>query len=157
MRSGDNMAGLKLSSPEFSHGEKIPRKYGYKQKNVNPQLEIDGVPSETKSLALVMDDPDAVEPAGKVWDHWVVWNIEPNTSQIGEDETPPGAVEGKNDYGDWGYGGPNPPDKEHTYRFKLYALDTTINLRRNSKKEDLEEAMEGHIIEKTVLEGTYAP
>ncbi|MFW5945293.1 MAG: YbhB/YbcL family Raf kinase inhibitor-like protein [Candidatus Natronoplasma sp.] len=151
------MAGLELRSPKFSHGESIPTRYGYTEDNVNPQLEISGVPSKTESLALVMDDPDAVEPAGKVWDHWVVWNIEPNTSQIGEDETPPGAVEGKNDYGEWGYGGPNPPDKEHTYKFKLYALNTVIDLRRNAKKEDLEEAMEGHIIEKAVLEGTYAP
>jgi len=157
MRSRDNMTNLKLGSPEFSHGEKIPRKYGYTEKNVNPPLEISGIPDETESLALVMDDPDAVKPAGKVWDHWVVWNIEPNTSQIGEDESPPGAVEGTNDYGERGYGGPNPPDREHTYKFKLYALDTNIDLQPKSTKKELEKEMEGHIIEKTVLEGTYAP
>ncbi len=151
------MANLDLSSPEFSHGEAIPKKYGYTEENVNPPLEISGVPEGTESLALVMDDPDAIEPAGKVWDHWVVWNIEPNTSQIGEDEIPPGSVEGKNDYGERGYGGPNPPDKEHTYRFKLYALDDTVDLPPKSTKEKLEKEMEDHIIEKTVLEGTYSP
>lgn len=151
------MSELKLKSPEFKDGERIPRKYGYEENDINPPLEISGVPGEAESLALVMDDPDAIEPAGKVWDHWVIWNIEPNTSQIGEDETPPGAVEGKNDYGGQGYGGPNPPDKEHTYKFKLYALDTTIDLPRNSKKDELEEKMEGHILDKTLLEGTYTP
>ncbi len=151
------MSDLELSSPEFSHGEEIPRKFGYTEENVNPPLDISGVPSKTQSMALVMDDPDAVEPAGKVWDHWVVWNIEPNTSQIGEDEKPPGAVEGKNDYGERGYGGPNPPDKRHTYKFKLYALDRNIDLPPKSTKHDLEKEMEGHVIAKTVLEGTYAP
>jgi len=151
------MKDLELSSPEFSHGAPIPRKYGYTEENVNPPLEISGVPEGTVSLALVMDDPDAIEPAGKVWDHWVVWNIEPNTSQIGEDETPPGSVEGKNDYGERGYGGPNPPDKEHTYKFKLYALDDTVDLPPKATKEELEKEMKGRILEKTVLEGTYAP
>ncbi len=151
------MAGLKLRSPAFDHGERIPRKYGYTERDINPPLRIGGVPDGTKSLALVMDDPDAVEPAGKIWDHWVVWNIEPNTSQIGEDETPPGAVEGKNDYGDRGYGGPNPPDGEHTYKFKLYALDTVLDVPPGAKKERLRKEMKGHVIEKTLLEGTYAP
>ncbi len=151
------MTGLKLVSLEFDDGEKIPRKYGYEVENINPPLEISGVPDDTKSLALIMDDPDAVKPAGKVWDHWVIWNIEPNTSQIGEDEVPPGAVEGKNDYNEQGYGGPNPPDREHTYKFKLYALDRTIDLPRNSKKEDLEDEMKGHILDKALLEGTFKP
>lgn len=151
------MPELKLSSPAFDHGERIPRRYGYTEEDVNPPLEISGVPEGTRSLALVMDDPDAVEPAGKIWDHWVVWNIEPNTSHIGEGETPPGAVEGENDYGHKGYGGPNPPDGEHTYKFKLYALDTVLDVPPNSKKKELEKEMKGHVIEKTLLEGTYAP
>ncbi len=151
------MAGLKLTSPAFEDGERIPEKYGYNEEDVNPPLEIRNVPDEAESLALVMDDPDAVEPAGKVWDHWVLWNIEPNTGQIYEDETPPGSVEGKNDYGDQGYGGPNPPDKEHTYKFKLYALDKTIDLRRGATKDDLREEMKGHVVDKALLEGTYAP
>lgn len=151
------MAELELKSPAFAHGEKIPRRFGYTEEDVNPPFEIRGVPEGTRSLALVMDDPDAVEPAGKIWDHWVLWNIEPNTSQIGEDEKPPGAVEGKNDYGDRGYGGPNPPDGEHTYKFKLYALDTVLDLPPGAKKEELRKEMKGHVIDKTLLEGTYAP
>ncbi len=151
------MAGLELTSPAFEDGERIPAKYGYNEEDVNPPLKIRNIPSEAESLALVIDDPDAVEPAGKVWDHWVLWNIEPNTGQIYKDETPPGSVEGKNDYGDHGYGGPNPPDKEHTYKFKLYALDKTLDLRRGATKDDLREKMKGHVIEKALLEGTYAP
>ncbi len=151
------MTEMDLSSPVFEHGEEIPRKYGYTEENKNPPLEIKGVPDETKSLVLIMDDPDAVEPAGKVWDHWVLWNIEPNTTEIPEDETPPGAVEGKNDYGERGYGGPNPPDKEHTYKFKLYAIDKTLELPPSSTKEDVRKAIKGHVVDKTLLEGTYAP
>ncbi|MBS3816309.1 MAG: YbhB/YbcL family Raf kinase inhibitor-like protein [Candidatus Thermoplasmatota archaeon] len=148
---------MKLSSPAFSDGEKIPRKYGYTEEDVNPPLEINGVPEDARSLALVMDDPDAVEPAGKVWDHWVIWNIEPNTREIRESESPPGVVEGKNDYGNRGYGGPNPPDKEHTYKFKLYALDKILDIPPSSTKDELRKAMKGHVLDKTLLEGRYAP
>ena len=148
---------IELKSTAFSHGEKIPRKDGYTEKNVNPPLEINGVPDEAESLVLIMDDPDAMEPAGKVWDHWVLWNIEPNTRDIPEGETPPGAVEGRNDYGQRGYGGPNPPDREHTYKFKLYALDKTLKLPPSSTKADVRESIKGHVLDKTLLEGTYAP
>ena len=151
------MSELKLDSPKFSDGGKIPRKYGYMNKNINPPLEISGVPDKTESLALVMDDPDAMEPAGKIWDHWVIWDISPEIEIIEEDDVPRGAVEGKNDYKKLGYGGPNPPDKEHTYIFKLYALDTKLDLKQGSTKDDLEDAMKGHILDKTKLTGTYAP
>lgn len=151
------MSELKLVSPKFSDGEKISRKYGYTNKNINPPLEISGVPDKTESLALVMDDPDAMEPAGKIWDHWVIWNISPEIEIIEEDDVPRGAVEGKNDYKKLGYGGPNPPDKEHTYIFKLYALDTKLDLKEGSTKDDLEDAMKGHELDKTKLIGTYAP
>ncbi len=151
------MSELKLTSLEFSEGEKIPRKYGYTNENINPPLEISGVPDNTRSLALVMDDPDAMEPAGKIWDHWVIWNINPEIKIIEEDDTPEGSIEGKNDYKKLGYGGPNPPDKEHTYIFKLYALDTELDLSKGSTKDDLEDAMKGHVIDKTKLTGTYAP
>ncbi|MFP3872462.1 MAG: YbhB/YbcL family Raf kinase inhibitor-like protein [Candidatus Natronoplasma sp.] len=151
------MSGMELSSPAFSHGGKIPRKYGYTEENVSPPLEINGVPAEAGSLILIMDDPDAVEPAGKVWDHWVLWNIEPNTRDIPEGETPPGAVEGKTDYGERGYGGPNPPDKEHTYKFKLYAVDKTLDIPPSSTKDDVRKAIKGHVLDKALLEGRYAP
>ncbi len=153
----NTMTDLQLSSPAFDNGERIPEKYGYTEQNVNPPLRIDGVPDGTVSLALVMDDPDAEPVAGKVWDHWVVWNIDPSVSIIEENSVPQGAVEGETDYGEIGYGGPNPPDQEHTYVFKLYALDTGLELAEGATKEELEEAMDGHILEETRLEGTYAP
>jgi len=146
-----------LTSSKFSDGEAIPEKYGYKRENVNPPLKIKGVPDSAGSLALVMDDPDAMKPAGKVWDHWVVWNIDPDTTIIKEGQAPKGATEGKNDYGENVYGGPNPPDGEHTYNFKLYALDTTLDIPSGSTKKDLEKAMMGHIIDKTKLTGTFKP
>lgn len=151
------MEKLKLTSPAFKDGETIPRKYGYTKENVSPPLEISGVPPNVKSLVLVMDDPDAVEPAGKVWDHWVLWNIDPETKTIPEAKPPTGAEEGMTDYGERGYGGPNPPDREHEYRFKLYALDKTLDLPPTATKKDVEKAMEGHILDETLFTGTYAP
>ncbi|MFC6987742.1 YbhB/YbcL family Raf kinase inhibitor-like protein [Haloplanus sp. GCM10025708] len=151
------MTTLQLTSPAFANDDPIPDKYGYTTENVNPPLEIDGVPEETQSLVLVLDDPDAVEPAGKIWDHWVVWNIDPTTSTITEDWNASGAVQGRNDYGERGYGGPNPPDREHTYRFRLFALNQRLNLDADTTKDQLESAMDGKVIAETQLEGTYAP
>lgn len=151
------MTALRLTSPAFASGDRIPEQYGYRARNVNPPLSVSGVPEDAESLALVVDDPDAVKPAGKVWDHWVVWNVDPATTEIPEDWTPTGATEGKNSYGERGYGGPNPPDREHTYRFRLYALDTALDLDAGATKTDLEAAMEGHVLDETVLTGTYAP
>ncbi len=148
---------MQLSSPAFDDGEPIPEKYGYEADDVNPPLEITDVPDDAASLALVMDDPDAREPAGKVWDHWVVWNVDPDTTEIPEDWDASGAVEGTNDYGGTGYGGPNPPDKRHEYQFQLYALDTTIDLDSGATKEDLEERMPNHILAEAGLSGTYEP
>ena len=109
-----------------------------------------------------MDDPDAMGAVGKVWVHWVIWNINPDTKQFND------ALEGMTDFGELGYGGPAPPDKRHTYVFKLYALDCILDLpvethvegqgwMSSSTKADVEKAMEGHIIEQTQLTGTYAP
>lgn len=151
------MAPLDLSSSAFADGAPIPDQYGYTERDVNPPLEIEDVPIETESLALVMDDPDAVEPAGKIWDHWVVWNIDPEMTSIPEGWDAAGAVEGQNDFGGLGYGGPNPPDREHTYRFTVYALDTTLELDSTATKTDLENAIEGHVLAEATLEGTYAP
>jgi hypothetical protein len=148
---------LRITSPAFADGARIPRQYGYTADNVNPPLEIDGVPDGSEALALVMDDPDAIEPAGKVWDHWVVWNVPPDTTTILEDWNAGAAVEGVNDYGERGYGGPNPPDREHTYRFRLYALDGRLPLDAGSTADELERAMEGVVIGEAHLEGTYAP
>lgn len=152
---GPAMTDLSLTSPAFDDGGPIPEEYGYEEQNVNPPLHVAGVPEEAASLALVMDDPDAKPVAGKVWDHWVLYNIPAETTQIREDEAP--GVEGANDFGEAGYGGPNPPDKEHTYVFTLYALDTELDLSQGATKEEVENAMEGHVLAKDVLEGTYAP
>ena len=117
------MGNLKLTSSAFSDGEEIPRECGYKNGNKVPPLTVSGIPEGTKSLSLIMDDPDAMEPAGKVWVHWVMWNIDPtNTELFVENLT----REGMTDFGEVGYGGPAPPDKRHTYVFKLYALDSEL-------------------------------
>ena len=104
-----------------------------------------------------MDDPDAMGAVGKVWVHWVIWNIEPNTTEISEGSTPSGSIEGKTDFGEIGYGGPAPPDKRHTYDFKLYALETKLDLQKGTTKAQLEEAMDGKIISQTILKGTFTP
>ena len=146
------MGNLKLTSSAFSDGGEIPREYGYKNGNKVPPLTVSGIPVGTKSLALIMDDPDAMEPAGKVWVHWVAWNIEPTTTEL-ENLT----TEGMTDFGEVGYGGPAPPDKRHTYVFKLYALDSELDLPDKSTKADVEKAMEGHTVDQAKLTGTYAP
>ena len=145
------MGNLQLTSSAFSYGDEIPRQFGYKNGNEEPPLTINGIPEGTKSLALIMDDPDAMGAVGKVWVHWVVWNINPDTKRFND------ALEGMTDFGEQGYGGPAPPDKRHTYVFKLYALDSMLEIPNESSKADVEKAMEGHIIEQTSLEGTYVP
>ena len=109
-----------------------------------------------------MDDPDAMGAVGKVWVHWVIWNISPGALkefQYENSQTPEiiQSDKGMTDFGEVGYGGPAPPDKRHTYVFKLYALDSWLDLPEGSTKSELEKAMEGHIIEQTQLTGTYAP
>ncbi len=149
------MTSLTLSSPAFDEMERIPDRYGYEEENVNPPLTIENVPDGAASLALVMDDPDAEPVAGKVWDHWVLYSIPPTVSEIREGAAP--GIAGQNDYGEPGYGGPNPPDGEHTYVFTVYALDTELDLDPGATKAELESVIDGHVIEKDVLRGTYAP
>ena len=148
---------MKLTSSAFENGGVIPRKYGYKNGNFSPPLKIEDVPDKTKSLALIMDDPDAMGAVGKIWVHWVVWNIDNNTEEFQENSIPLGCIEGTTDFNEVGYGGPAPPDKEHTYIFKLYALDEKLNIKNGSTKNQLEDVMKGHIIAETKLEGKYAP
>jgi len=148
---------MQLTSTGFSDGGEIPLELGYKKQNEPPALSINGIPEGTKSLALIMDDPDAMGAVGKVWVHWVVWNIDPTKPFITGNPRESGFVEGMTDFGEVGYGGPAPPDKRHTYVFKLYALDSKLDLPEGSTKSELEKAMEGHIIEQTTLTGTYAP
>lgn len=148
---------MNLTSDAFGDGERIPPKHSCDGANVNPPLDISGVPPKTKSLVLIMDDPDvpkSVRPDG-MWVHWVVWNIDPATESISEDSVPVGAVEGMTDFGQPGYGGPCPPDREHRYFFKLYALDTEISLPSSATKIKVEQAMKGHILAQTELVGLY--
>ncbi|HSG73982.1 MAG TPA: YbhB/YbcL family Raf kinase inhibitor-like protein [Nitrosopumilaceae archaeon] len=151
------MVKITLESPAFTSGEEIPKKYGYKFDNLSPPLKIGSVPSDSKSLALVMDDPDAMGAVGKVWVHWIMWNIDPSTTDISEGSSPSGSIEGKTDFGEIGYGGPAPPDKRHTYVFKLYALKTKLDLKKGATKAELEKEMSDQIISQTSLKGTFAP
>jgi Raf kinase inhibitor-like YbhB/YbcL family protein len=151
------MTSMKLESSSFENGGKMPKQFGYKNGNVSPSLIISEVPESTKSLALIMDDPDAMGAVGKVWVHWVLWNIPIEIKKIDENSIPENSIEGETDFGEIGYGGPAPPDKEHTYIFKLYALDTVLNLSKNSTKKDVETSMKDHIIDETKLTGKYTP
>lgn len=148
-----------LTSPAFADDGIIPKKYGYKHGNTSIPLKISGIPQGTASLAMIMDDPDAMGAVGKVWVHWVLWNISPESVvEIKEDYIPSGCLEGETDFGAVGYGGPAPPDKEHTYVFTLYALDNTLNIAKGSTKAQVEEAISHiHTMEKTVLKGRYSP
>ncbi|MFX1532967.1 MAG: YbhB/YbcL family Raf kinase inhibitor-like protein [Promethearchaeota archaeon] len=146
------MSNFKLTSPAFNHEELIPRKYTCQGEDVNPELHIEAVPEDTKSLVLIMDDPDA--PIG-TWDHWVVYNIDPTISKIPENSVPPNAMQGRNSWKRNNYGGPCPPFGTHRYYFKLYALDTVLNLPIKSNKKVVEGAMKGHILAEAVLMGKY--
>ena len=148
---------MKLESSAFENGKVIPSKYGYKTENLSPPLQISEIPEGTKSLVLIMDDPDAMGAVGKVWVHWVLWNISSDTKEIFETSIPNNSVEGKTDFDEIGYGGPAPPDKEHTYIFKLYALDEILNLKQGAIKTEVEELMEKHILTEAILEGKFAP
>ena len=148
---------MKLESSAFENGKVIPSKYGYKTENLSPPLQISEIPEGTKSLVLIMDDPDAMGAVGKVWVHWVLWNISSDTKEIFENSIPNNSVEGKTDFDEIGYGGPAPPDKEHTYICKLYALDEILNLKQGAIKTEVEELMEKHILTEAILEGKFAP
>ena len=161
-----------LTSSAFEHNGMIPKKFTCDGSteltagggNINPELLIQNVPAEAKSLALILDDPDA---PGGTFTHWTVWNIAASREAslapegrdpfvvIKEGSKPPGSVEGKTDFGRVGYGGPCPPSGTHRYFFKLYALDTLLNLPQGAPRRELEAAMEQHILAHTELMGTY--
>ena len=141
---------LIIKSSAFVNNGPIPSKYTCDGQDVNPPLSIEGIPQGTQSLALTVDDPDA--PMG-TWDHWIVWNIPPS-DEIRENTTP--GIEGMNDFRKHSYGGPCPPSGTHRYFFKVYALDARLSLSPNSRKKDLEKAMEGHILAKGETLGRYS-
>jgi Raf kinase inhibitor-like YbhB/YbcL family protein len=143
---------MKISTHAFSERRPIPERFTADGKNINPPLAISGVPKEAKSLVLIVDDPDA--PMG-VWNHWLVWNIKPDTTVIKENSVPRGAVVGRNDAGTAKYVGPAPPRGTHRYFFRLYALDTKLDLPVGSTRPDLDQAMQQHILARAELLGRY--
>jgi Raf kinase inhibitor-like YbhB/YbcL family protein len=148
---------MKISSPVFEENGSIPEKYGADFENVNPPLLIQEVPDGTVSLALIMDDPDIPEKFGiPVFDHWIVFNIPPTTEIIGENWGVEG-VQGAGTRGESKYMGPRPPDREHRYFFRVYALDTMLDLPEGTNREGLTRAMAGHIVGEAELMGRYAP
>jgi hypothetical protein len=146
------MSTLTIASPAFKHTSGIPAKYTCDGEDMNPALVIENIPAGAKSLALIVDDPDA--PRG-MWVHWVVWNIRTDTKDIKENSVPAGAVQGMNDFRKLDYGGPCPPSGTHRYFFKLYALDVVLDLKSGSKKAGLEHAMKGHLLAQAELIGLY--
>ena len=188
------MSEFCIISEDFKEGEEIPKKFGYKHGNEKPDIAIGGIPDGTKTLAVIMDDPDAMGAVGKVWVHWLTYgnyNFDPekndsiskmneseyltkeifaeykktgDLNDLSEKKIPKkfrpithAHAAGKTDFGECRYGGPAPPDKRHTYIFKVYALDTYLHLKEGYSKQELEDAMKGHIIAEAKLTGTYAP
>jgi Raf kinase inhibitor-like YbhB/YbcL family protein len=143
---------LTLSSPAFQNGDELPQKYTCDANEVNPELDIAGLPSGTESLALILEDPDA--PDG-TYTHWIVFNIDPATTNIAENSVPEGAFEGSSSDQRATYMPPCPPEGSHKYIFKLFALDTMIEGNHELNGEALYSAMEGHILEQTELMTTY--
>lgn len=143
---------MKLTSSAFEDNGSIPSQYTCDGKNMSLPLEISDVPAEAKSLALIVDDPDA--PSGD-WVHWVVWNISAEIPSIAENVVPAGAVQGKTSFGTNKWGGPCPPSGVHHYQFKLYALDSMLDIPASTDKAGLEKAMADHTIAQTTLVGLY--
>ncbi len=149
---------IQITSTAFAEGQPIPQKYTCAGPDVSPPLQWTNAPAGAKSLALIADDPDA--PMG-TWVHWVIYNLPPATTALAENmpqspELTDGAKQGINDFRQTGYGGPCPPSGQpHRYFFKVYALDVTLNLKSGATKEELLKAMEGHVLAKGQLMGTY--
>ena len=152
---------MTITSPVFRHEGAIPARYTCEGDDVSPPLAFGSVPPAAKGLALIVDDPDAPDPAApkRVWVHWVMYNLPPTTKELPEgvraDALPAGTRVGKNDWGNAGYGGPCPPIGRHRYFHKLYALDTVLEDLNQPNKATLEKAMQGHIVGEATLMGTY--
>ena len=145
-------AKMKITSSAFQEGAEIPSKFTCDGADTSPPLQIADIPSEAKSLALIVDDPDA--PSG-LFTHWLVWNIPPQTSSVREGSAPKG-VQGTNDFGKSGYGGPCPPSGTHRYYFKVFALDRELDLPFGAKRGQLDAAMKGHVVAQGDLIGRYS-
>lgn len=157
----EQVGELSLEAADFDDGERMPASVGYANENENPELQISGVPDEAESLVLVCDDPDARPVVGFTFDHWLVWDVDPDTGTIprnwdpSEDE----ATVGYNDFVEDAYAGPSPPDEAHDYRFKLLALDSELGLAPEARKAvvQMTAAMEAEVLAATQLVGEYAP
>ncbi len=145
---------MELLSPAFKHNDSIPKKYSCQGENISPPLQWKNSPAKTISFVLIMDDPDAPNGA---WDHWILFNIPKNKLELPENITTlsDGISYGKNSWGNLSYGGPCPPNGEHRYYFKLYALDVLLDLPSGVDKETLENAMKGHVVASAELMGRY--
>jgi hypothetical protein len=151
-------ATVTLTSKAFPEGGSIPRQYTCEGEDTAPPLEWSGLPAGTKSVALIIDDPDAPDPKApkRTWVHWVLYDIPPSTAGLQEGGAlPAGARAGKNDWGRTGYGGPCPPTGRHRYIHKLYALDALLGDLGQPTKAELEQAMKGHVLAEGRLVGTY--
>lgn len=152
---------LELTSPAFNPGAAIPARYTCEGQDVAPPLQWSDIPDGTRSLVLIVDDPDAPDPAAPrmTWVHWVLYNLPPALQGLPEGATardlPPGSGEGLNDWKRTGYGGPCPPIGRHRYFFKLYALDTPLEGLDKPNKAEVEAAMAGHVLDQAQLMGTY--
>lgn len=143
-----------ITSPQFEGGQEIPRKFTCDGFDMNPEFQIQNVPAEAKSLALIVEDPDA---PGGTFTHWTVWNIKPDTTLIKEESMPPGSTEGRTDFGRTGFGGPCPPQGAgaHRYFFRLYALDRRLDLPPGSSRSELAAELGRGCLAKAELIGTY--
>lgn len=146
-------SSISVTTPAFQAGGDVAAKFTCNGANVNPELRINGVPSEAKSLVLIVDDPDA--PRG-LFTHWIVWNIDPKATDIGENSAPTGGIQGTNDFGKRNYGGPCPPSGTHRYFFKIYALDTKLDLKPSARRAELDAAMRGHTLAQGELMARYS-
>jgi len=144
---------MKLKSSAFVNNSNLPAKYTCDGQRINPPLLISDVPKEAKSLALIFEDPDA---PSKTFIHWILWNIDPTTTEISENSIPTNAKQGTTSAGSTGYFSPCPPSGTHHYIFKLYALDIVLNLTPNAGKDNLEQAMQGHILDSVELISLYS-
>jgi Raf kinase inhibitor-like YbhB/YbcL family protein len=160
MGAGGARVSLSLRSPSFAPNEEIPSEFTCEGHDRSPALEWSGIPDGTKTLVLIVDDPDAPDPKApqRTWVHWVVFNIPASVSSLAEGASsaslPKGVRVGMNDWRKQAYGGPCPPIGRHRYFFKLYALDQVLEI-ANPTKADLEQAIEGHVLAKAELVGTY--
>ena len=146
-------SSIPTTSPSFQAGGDIPTKFTCNGTNVSPELQISSVPNEAKSVVLIVDDPDA--PRG-LFTHWIVWNIDPKTTRVAENSAPTAGVQGTNDFGKRNYGGPCPPSGMHRYFFKIFALDTKLELKPGARRVEIDAAMRGHVLAQGELMARYS-